>query len=106
MSAGRRVGQLHVAALRVFAFQSDVPLTEYVRNMVHDHILQRGAAFRERGGALRAPINALKAYQEGVAVSEYVREMVHDHILQRGPFQGNGSPFESPQQREDLEALD
>ena len=52
--------------------------------MVHDHILERGAAFRERGGTLRALINAGKAYQEGVPVSEYVREMVHDHILQRG----------------------
>ena len=57
--------------------------------MVHDHILERGAAFRERGGALRALINVGKAYQEGVPVSEYVREMVRDHILQRGPFQGN-----------------
>ena len=51
--------------------------------MVHDHILERGGTFRERGAALRALINAF-AYQEGVPVSEYVREMVHDHILQRG----------------------
>jgi hypothetical protein len=61
-----------------------VPLAEYVRDMVHDHILERGGAFRERGAALRALINAGKAYQEGVPVSEYVREMVHDHIFQRG----------------------
>ena len=52
--------------------------------MVHDHILERGGAFRERGAALRALINAGKAYQEGVPVSEYVRGMVHDHILQMG----------------------
>ena len=52
--------------------------------MVHDHILERGDAFRERGAALRALINAEKAYQEGVPVSQCVREMVHDHILQRG----------------------
>jgi hypothetical protein len=41
--------------------------------MVHDHILQRGAAFRERGAALRALINAGKAwviaYHECVAVA-------------------------------------
>ena len=52
----------YVAALKAFAFQSDVPLAEYVRGMVHDHILQRGAAFRERGAALRALINAGKAW--------------------------------------------
>jgi len=63
--------------------------------MVHDHILERGAAFRERGAALRALINVGKAYQEGVPVSEYVREMVHDHILQRGArFRETGARFE------------
>jgi hypothetical protein len=40
---------------------------------VHDHILQRGAAFREKGAALRALINAGKAwviaYHECVAVA-------------------------------------
>ena len=45
----------YVAALKAFAFQSGVPLAEYVRGMVHDHILQRGAA-------LRAFINAGKAW--------------------------------------------
>ena len=63
----------YVAALKAFAFQSDVPLAEYVRDMVHDHILERGAAFRERGGALRALINTGKAwviaYHECVAVA-------------------------------------
>jgi hypothetical protein len=48
----------YLAALKAFAFQSGVPLAEYVRGIVHDHILQRGAAFRERGAALRALINA------------------------------------------------
>jgi hypothetical protein len=52
----------YVAALKVFAFQSDVPLAEYVRGIVHDHILERGGAFRERGGGLRAFINAGKAW--------------------------------------------
>ena len=52
----------YLAALKAFAFQSGVPLAEYVRGMVHDHILQRGAAFRERGAALRALINAGKAW--------------------------------------------
>ncbi len=88
MSADRRVGQLHVAALRALAFQFDVPLAEYVRDIVHDHILESGGAFRERGGALRALINAGKAYQEGVPVSEYLREMVHDHTLQGRIFNG------------------
>jgi hypothetical protein len=30
--------------------------------MVYDHILERGAAFRERGAALRALINTRKAW--------------------------------------------
>jgi hypothetical protein len=52
----------YLAALKAFALQSDVPLAEHVRGMVHDHILQRGAASRERGAALRALINAGKAW--------------------------------------------
>jgi hypothetical protein len=52
----------YLAALKAFAFQSGVPLAEYVRGMVHDHILQRGAAFRERGAALRALVNVGKAW--------------------------------------------
>jgi hypothetical protein len=52
----------YLAALRALALQSDVPLAEYVRGIVHDHILQRGAAFRERGAALRAFINAGKEW--------------------------------------------
>ena len=68
-----RMPPAYVAALKVFAFQSGVPLAEYVRDMVHDHILERGGAFRERGGALRALINAGKAwviaYHECVAVA-------------------------------------
>jgi len=63
----------YLAALKAFAFQSGVPLAEYVRGMVHDHILQRGAAFRERGAALRTFINAGKAwvigYREDVAIA-------------------------------------
>ena len=68
-----RMPPAYVAALKVFAFQSGVPLAEYVRDIVHDHILERGGAFRERGGALRALINAVKAwviaYHECVAVA-------------------------------------
>jgi len=68
-----RMPPAYVAALKVFAFQSGVPLAEYVRDIVHDHILERGGAFRERGGALRALINAGKvwviAYHECVAVA-------------------------------------
>jgi hypothetical protein len=63
----------YIAALKAFAFQSGVPLAEYVRDMVHDHILQRGAAFRERGAGLRALINTGKAwliaYHECVTVA-------------------------------------
>lgn len=68
-----RMPPAYVAALKAFAFQSGVPLAEYVRDMVHDHILERGGAFRERGGAFRALINAGKAwvisYHECVAVA-------------------------------------
>lgn len=52
----------YIVALKAFAFQSGVPLAEYVRGMVHDHILQRGAAFRSGGAALRSLINAGKAW--------------------------------------------
>ena len=52
----------YLVALKAFAFQSGVPLAEYVRGMVHDHILERGAGLRERGAALRALINAGKAW--------------------------------------------
>jgi len=52
----------YLAALKAFAFQSGVPLAEYVRGMVHDHILERGAGLQERGAALRAFINAGKAW--------------------------------------------
>jgi len=43
------------------ACQSGIPVAEYVRGLVHDHILKRGVAFREKGAALRALINAGKA---------------------------------------------
>ena len=52
----------YLITLRAFAFQSGVPLAEYVRGMVHDHILERGAGLRERGAALRAFINAGKEW--------------------------------------------
>ncbi len=59
--------------MKAFAYQEGVPVSEYVRDMVRDHILERGAAFRERGAALRALINAGKAwviaYHECVAVA-------------------------------------
>ena len=55
------------------ACQEGVPVSEYVREMVHDHILQRGARFRETGGRLRVLSNAVKtwliAYHECVAVA-------------------------------------
>ena len=63
----------YIAALKVFAFHSGVSVPDYVRGLVHDHILQKGAAFREKGAALRALINAgkawLNAYHECVAVA-------------------------------------
>jgi hypothetical protein len=63
----------YLAALKAFAFQSGVPLAEYVRGMVHDHILERGAASRERGAAFRALVNAGKvwitAYRECLVIA-------------------------------------
>jgi hypothetical protein len=41
-----------------------------MEKVVHDHILQRGAAFRERGAALRALINAVKARLISVEILE------------------------------------
>jgi hypothetical protein len=52
----------YLAGLKAFALQSGVPLAEYVRSMVHDHILQSGAAPRESGAAFRAFINAGKVW--------------------------------------------
>jgi len=61
------------ARLFATAFQSGVSVPDYARGLVHDDILQRGAAFREKGAALRALINAgkawLNAYHECVAVA-------------------------------------
>jgi hypothetical protein len=55
------------------AYQEGVPVLEYVREMVHDHILQRGARFRETGARLRVLSNAVKAwliaYHECVALA-------------------------------------
>ena len=48
-----------------YPFQSGVSLAKYVRIMVHDHILQRGAAFRERGAAFRALVKTGKAWVIG-----------------------------------------
>jgi len=51
------------------------PVSEYVREMVREHILQRGARFRESGARLRALINAGKAwviaYHRCVAVAAF-----------------------------------
>jgi hypothetical protein len=62
----------YIAALKAFAYQEGVPVSEYVREMVHDHILQREARFRETGARLRVLSNAVKpwviAYHECVAV--------------------------------------
>jgi hypothetical protein len=52
----------YIAALKAFAFQDGVSFPEYVRGLFHDHILQRGGAFREKGGVLRALSNAVKAW--------------------------------------------
>jgi predicted DNA binding CopG/RHH family protein len=43
----------YIAAVKAFASQDGVSFAEYVRDMFHDHILVRGAAFRERGAAFR-----------------------------------------------------
>jgi hypothetical protein len=51
----------HVA-LWAFAFQAGVLLAEYVRGIVHDRVVQSGAASRESGAALRAIINAGKVW--------------------------------------------
>jgi len=59
----RRVSVLGGSSPRTLnAFQSGVSVPDYVRGLVHDHILQRGAAFREKGAALRPLINAGKAW--------------------------------------------
>jgi hypothetical protein len=71
----------YLAALKAFAFQSGVPLAEYVRGMVHDHILQRGAAFRERGAALRALINGFY-----YSWSPWVAEAISASALLRAVF--------------------
>jgi hypothetical protein len=52
-----------VEALKAFALQSGVPLAEYVRGMIHEHILQRGAGLRERGAALGAFIKKAHVLQ-------------------------------------------
>jgi hypothetical protein len=50
------------ASLLFFAFDCRISciffLLEHVRDMVHDHIVQRGVASRERGAALRALVRA------------------------------------------------
>jgi hypothetical protein len=43
-----------IAAVKAFAFQFGVPLVRYVRDMICDQVLQRGAAFRERGAAFES----------------------------------------------------
>jgi len=52
----------YMAALKVFAHEDGVPVSEYVREMVREHILQRGARFMEPGARLRALINAGKTW--------------------------------------------
>ena len=56
------------------AYQEGVPVSEYAREMVHDHILQRRARFRETEARLRTLSNPVKAwliaYHEYVAVAE------------------------------------
>jgi len=81
----------YVAALKAFAFQSDVPLAEYVRDMVHDHILERGAAFRERGAALRALINAF-AYRKASQSRSMCARWFMTISSKRGPVSGKRGP--------------
>jgi hypothetical protein len=40
----------YMAALKLFAFQDGVSLLEYVRELFHDHILQRGGRFQRKRG--------------------------------------------------------
>jgi len=56
----------YIAALRVFAFQDSVSFAEYVRGVAHDHILERGAAFRTLVNAGKA---WLIAYYQSAAVA-------------------------------------
>jgi len=62
-----------ITALKAFASKSGIPGAECVRQMVREHILQRGARFRESGAPLRALISAGKAwviaYHECVTVA-------------------------------------
>ena len=64
----------YIDALKAFAYQDRVPVSEYVRRMMHDNILERGAAFRERGAALGVLSNAVNAwlivYHECVAIAD------------------------------------
>jgi hypothetical protein len=45
--AGARLPPEYIAAVKAFASQDGVPFAEYVRDTFHDHILVRGAAFRD-----------------------------------------------------------
>jgi hypothetical protein len=74
----------YVAALKAFAFQSDVPLAEYVRDMVHDHILERGAA-------LRALINAF-AYRKASQSRSMCARWFMTISSKRGPVSGKRGP--------------
>ena len=56
----------YVAALKAFAFQDDVSFAEYVRDMIHDHILERGASFMSFVNAGKA---WLMAYHEAVPIA-------------------------------------
>jgi len=68
-----RVPVSYVGVLRVLAVRSGVSVAEYVRGLLHAHIVERGAAFRERGAALNFFIHAVKEYvllyREGVAIA-------------------------------------
>jgi hypothetical protein len=69
-----------LAALKAFAHQEGVAVSEYARRMVHDHILERGAEFSQAGVRfsqgdvrLKAMIMAIKAwliaYYQSVAIA-------------------------------------
>jgi predicted DNA binding CopG/RHH family protein len=45
--AGVRMPPEYIAAVKAFASQDCVSFAEYVRDMFHDHVLVRGAAFTD-----------------------------------------------------------
>jgi hypothetical protein len=59
--------------------------------MVHDHILQRGAAFRERGAALRVLINAEKSVYARVAAEAALQDRLERDESMVDPRRAEGT---------------